>query len=142
LRAIAVVFVILFHLNLEYFKGGFVGVDIFFIISGFLITRWFAKRQSYKNFNLLKTFYENRIKRLIPLLFFIKMIVLISGFILMNSYQFKLLIDQNLYSLFFLSNIYLWQNSDYFSLNTFENPLVHTWSLSLEEQFYIFFSII
>jgi len=141
LRAIAVVFVILFHLNLEYFKGGFVGVDIFFVISGFLITRWFAKRQSYKNFNLLKTFYENRIKRLIPLLFFIKIIVLISGFILMNSYQFKLLINQNLYSLFFLSNIYLWQNSDYFSLNTFENPLVHTWSLSLEEQFYIFFSI-
>lgn len=107
LRAIAVFFVILFHLNLEYFKGGFVGVDIFFVISGFLITRWFAKRQSYKNFNLLKTFYENRIKRLIPLLFFIKIIVLISGFILMNSYQFKLLINQNLYSLFFyLISIY------------------------------------
>jgi peptidoglycan/LPS O-acetylase OafA/YrhL len=135
LRAVAIISVILFHLNLEYFKGGFIGVDIFFVISGFLITRWFIKRDSNKNFNLLKIFYENRIKRLIPLLFFVKIIILISGFVLMNTNQFKLLIDQNLYSLFFLSNIYLWKNSDYFSLNTFENPLVHTWSLSLEEQF-------
>ena len=141
LRAIAIISVILFHLNLDYFKGGFVGVDIFFVISGFLITQWFVKRSSIKNFFLLKIFFENRIKRLIPLLFFVKIIILIFGFILMNSYQYKLLIDQNLYSLFFSSNIYLWKNSDYFSLNTFENPLVHTWSLSLEEQFYIFFSI-
>jgi len=141
LRAVAIISVILFHLNLDYFKGGFVGVDIFFVISGFLITQWFVKRSSIKNFSLLKIFFENRIKRLIPLLFFVKIIILIFGFILMNSYQYKLLIDQNLYSLFFLSNIYLWKNSDYFSLNTFENPLVHTWSLSLEEQFYIFFSI-
>lgn len=141
LRAIAIISVILFHLNLDYFKGGFVGVDIFFVISGFLITQWFVKRSTIKNFSLLKIFFENRIKRLIPLLFFVKIIILIFGFILMNSYQHRLLVDQNLYSLFFLSNIYLWKNSDYFSLNTFENPLVHTWSLSLEEQFYIFFSI-
>jgi len=114
LRAVAIISVILFHLNLDYFKGGFVGVDIFFVISGFLITQWFVKRSSIKNFSLLKIFFENRIKRLIPLLFFVKIIILIFGFILMNSYQYKLLIDQNLYSLFFLFNIYLFKNSYYF----------------------------
>lgn len=107
LRAIAIISVILFHLNLDYFKGGFVGVDIFFVISGFLITQWFVKRSTIKNFSLLKIFFENRIKRLIPLLFFVKIIILIFGFILMNSYQHRLLVDQNLYSLFFyLISIY------------------------------------
>ena len=142
LRALAVISIILFHLDLKFFSGGFVGVDIFFVISGFLITGWLKKRIFKTPFHeLLKVFYENRIKRLIPALFFFKIVVLIAGIFLMNSFQFNKVLEQNLYSLFFLSNVYLSNNSDYFSLSTFLNPLVHTWSLSVEEQFYIFFPL-
>tara|TARA_B100000787_G_C16198423_1_gene302838 strand:+ start:1662 stop:3596 length:1935 start_codon:yes stop_codon:yes gene_type:complete len=136
IRAIAVLSIILFHSGLNTFKGGFIGVDVFFVISGFLITGWILKKIKQKKFSL-KEFFSRRIKRLMPVLFFIKVLILISAFFLMNPYQLFSLIKQLLYSNFFLSNIFLWKNSDYFSVSTFENPIIHTWSLSLEEQFYL-----
>ena len=138
IRAIAVFAIVFFHSGFYIFEGGFVGVDVFFVISGFLITRWIVVRTDKNNFSFFE-FFARRIKRLMPVLFFVKIFVVILGLLIMSPYQFFSLLDQLIYSTFFLSNIYLWKNSDYFSVNTFENPIVHTWSLSLEEQFYIFF---
>jgi len=109
IRAIAVLSIILFHSGLNTFKGGFIGVDVFFVISGFLITGWILKKIKQKKFSL-KEFFSRRIKRLMPVLFFIKVLILISAFFLMNPYQLFSLIKQLLYSNFFLSNIFLWKN--------------------------------
>ena len=141
LRAIAVIFVILFHSGIELFSGGFIGVDIFFVLSGYLITGIIFKKLESNSFSLYD-FYAKRIKRLIPPVIIIKFFSLVVGYYLMNPYQFLILIDQAFYSTILLSNFYLSNNSDYFSLSTFENPLMHTWSLSLEEQFYLIFPII
>ena len=141
LRAIAVIFVILFHSGIELFSGGFIGVDIFFVLSGYLITGIIFKKLESNSFSFYD-FYAKRIKRLIPPVIIIKIFSLVVGYYLMNPYQFLILIDQAFYSTILLSNFYLSNNSDYFSLSTFENPLMHTWSLSLEEQFYLIFPII
>ena len=141
LRAVSVISVIFFHLDQSFFPNGYLGVDIFFVISGFLITRWIVTKIERNNFSL-KEFFSRRIKRLMPVLFFVKFLILIFGYLIMSPYQFFSLVKQLIYSTFFLSNIYLWKNSDYFSVNTFENPIVHTWSLSLEEQFYLFFPLL
>ena len=138
LRGLAVIFVILFHSGIEIFSGGYIGVDIFFVLSGYLITGIIFQRLKSASFSLLE-FYSKRIKRLIPPLIIVKIFSLLFGFYLMNPYQFFTLIDQAFYSTILLSNFYLSENSDYFSLSTFENPLMHTWSLSLEEQFYLIF---
>ena len=141
LRAIAVIFVILFHSGIELFSGGFIGVDIFFVLSGYLITGIIFKKLEINSFSFYD-FYAKRIKRLIPPVIIIKFFSLVVGYYLMNPYQFFTLIDQAFYSTILLSNFYLSNNIDYFSLSTFENPLMHTWSLSLEEQFYLIFPII
>ena len=141
LRAIAIIFVILFHSGIEIFSGGYVGVDIFFVLSGYLITGIVYHKFETNSFSFYD-FYARRIRRLIPPLIVVKIITLIFGFYLMNPYQFFMLIDQAFYSTILLSNYYLSENSDYFSISTFENPLMHTWSLSLEEQFYLFFPIL
>ena len=141
LRAIAVIFVILFHSGIELFSGGFIGVDIFFVLSGYLITGIIFKKLESNSFSFYD-FYAKRIKRLIPPVIIIKIFSLVAGYYLMNPYQFFTLIDQAFYSTILLSNFYLSNNLDYFSLSTFENPLMHTWSLSLEEQFYLIFPII
>ena len=138
IRAIAVFSIVLFHADFKIFEGGYIGVDIFFVISGFLITRLILIKIKQNNFSL-KEFFSRRIKRLMPVLFFVKIFILIFGYFIMSPYEYFSLIDQLIYSTFFLSNIYLWTNSDYFSVDIFENPIVHTWSLSLEEQFYLFF---
>ena len=141
LRAIAVIFVILFHSGIKLFSGGYIGVDIFFVLSGYLITGIIFKKLQSNSFSFYD-FYARRIKRLIPPVIIIKFFSLVVGYYLMNPYQFFTLIDQAFYSTILLSNFYLSNSSDYFSLSTFENPLMHTWSLSLEEQFYLIFPII
>lgn len=141
LRALAVILVILFHSGIELFSGGYVGVDIFFVLSGYLITGIIYEKIKKNSFSF-KEFYAKRIKRLIPPVTIVKLFSLFVGYYLMNPYQFSILIDQSLYSIILLSNFYLAKNSDYFSLSTLENPLMHTWSLSLEEQFYLIFPIL
>lgn len=138
LRGLAVILVILFHSGKEIFSGGYIGVDIFFVISGFLITGVIYQKLKNNSFSFSE-FYSKRIKRLIPPLIIVKIFSLIVGFYLMSPYQFFTLIDQAFYSSILFSNFYLSENSDYFSLSTLENPLMHTWSLSLEEQFYLIF---
>ena len=141
LRAIAVVAVIINHFDKELIQSGFLGVDIFFVISGFVITSSLAVRKS-SNFNeFIISFYQRRLKRLIPALIFFVLItsILISFFI--SKPFFDLAVGFS--SLFGFSNVLLFiQSTDYFATSTLFNPFTHTWSLGVEEQFYLFFPLI
>jgi len=141
LRAIAVLSVIFFHYQIPFFNGGYVGVDIFFVISGFLITNIILKRMQNNKF-LLTDFYKKRAGRILPVLFFI---IIFSNFFFLNmnlsEQEVNNLKNSSLASLLFYSNIYFFFNSGYFALTSELQPLIHTWSLAVEEQFYIFFPI-
>jgi len=143
LRALAVLFVIFFHLDLQFknfiiFKNGFFGVDIFFVISGFLITTIILKElYETKNFSFL-FFYERRIRRIIPLFLVIGVSTSLLAWFFMIPSDFILLAKSFLSSAFFFSNVYFYDvTTDYFARNSELIPLLHTWSLSIEEQYYL-----
>ena len=141
LRALAVIVVIINHFNKNVLSGGFLGVDIFFVISGFVITSSLSNT-SEKNFlNFLVDFYSRRIKRLIPnLVFFILPTVLLISFF---NPEPIISLYTAMSSLFGLSNIFLFYTStDYFGQAAELNPFTHTWSLGVEEQFYLFYPLI
>ena len=141
LRAFAVVAVIINHFNKEILPNGYLGVDIFFVISGFVITSSLYLRPS-KNFkDFISGFYERRIKRLVPALsIFVLIMSILICFFNPNS---LLSLETGLFSLFGLSNIYLLKHStDYFAQSTQLNVFTHTWSLGVEEQFYILFPLL
>ena len=139
LRAIAVISVILFHYQIEYFDGGFLGVDIFFVISGYLMTLILDKKINYKT---ILEFYFKRIKTIPPALLFVVFISLILGFLLISENSFERIGKTTLSSIFFVSNFYFWREWGYFDLYSLNKPLLHTWSLSLEMQFYLIFPIL
>jgi peptidoglycan/LPS O-acetylase OafA/YrhL len=148
LRAIAVVAVILYHAQItifgyQPFKGGFIGVDIFFVISGYLITSIILKELVTTGTFLFKNFYERRIRRILPALL---LVILVSIFIAWKILLPSSFVDFSksiLYSLGFSSNFYFhYSNQQYGALSGLLKPLLHTWSLSVEEQFYILFPII
>ena len=138
LRALAVLPVIFFHADLFFFSGGFVGVDIFFVISGYLITSILIKDLRENKFSISK-FYERRARRILPALFFVIILSIPIAWItflpkdLLNFFQSVLAIT------FFSSNILFWRESGYFDSESSLKPLLHTWSLSVEEQFYVLF---
>ena len=138
LRAFAVITVIINHFNKDILPGGYLGVDIFFVISGFVITSSLYQRPS-KNFkDFLSGFYERRIKRLVPALLVFVLIMSIA--ICLFNPNPALSLITGLTSLFGLSNLYLLkQSTDYFAQSTELNVFTHTWSLGVEEQFYILF---
>lgn len=141
LRAIAVFSVILFHAGFELVSGGYVGVDVFFVISGYLITQILLKDLQEDRFSIWK-FYERRARRILPALVFV--IICMVPFAVRWMYPSQL-IDFSAAILavaLFCSNILFWRQSDYFAPEAEENPLLHTWSLAVEEQFYIFFPIL
>jgi peptidoglycan/LPS O-acetylase OafA/YrhL len=141
LRGIAIIFVFFFHLDVPFFKGGFIGVDLFFVISGFLITRIIVNELENTNKFNFKKFYIRRIKRLIPVLFLTFLIAFIFGFFLFSPSHFMKLVDSILMSSVSLSNIYFYKNISYFEDYSKLVPLLHTWSLSTEEQFYLFYPL-
>lgn len=141
LRAYAVILVVLFHFGIIGFAAGFIGVDIFFVISGFLMTSIVIKSLDKGNFSLLK-FYLARGIRIVPALFVVSTIVLILGWFLVLPTDYKALAKHTLSSINFFSNIVYWRESGYFDTDSHNKALLHTWSLSVEWQFYLVFPII
>ncbi len=136
LRGIAVLSVILFHLDVAFFSGGFVGVDIFFVISGYLITSQIQENLKEGVFSF-STFYIKRARRLMPALLFTLCMTLIAGYVFFPYANFERLSNTTLSSLFSISNFWFWREAGYFDTEVILKPLLHTWSLSVEEQFYL-----
>jgi peptidoglycan/LPS O-acetylase OafA/YrhL len=140
LRAVAVIPVILFHAGFTGFSGGFIGVDVFFVISGYLITTIILMEKERGVFSLVN-FYERRARRIIPALFLVMgLSVFASWFWLFPSHMVDF--SQSLIAVsFFSSNILFWQETGYWGVENELKPLLHTWSLAVEEQYYVFFPI-
>lgn len=142
LRAIAVFFVIFFHLNNNIFQGGYLGVDIFFVISGYVITQLFCKQIHFNNKIEIIGFYIRRFLRIYPLLICVLLVTLFFyiffGYLNQSERFFKSLIT----SLFAVSNLYYIKIGDDYFLQEILNPLLHTWSLGVEEQFYLIYPIL
>lgn len=140
LRALSVISVIIFHLDQRLFPNGYLGVDIFFVISGFVITKSIIRNIKKNNFSFLE-FYFRRIKRILPVFLVVLFTTIIfAGFIFLVA-DFKRFLESLISSLGFFSNFYFWITGGYFSTNDQLKPLLHIWSLSVEEQFYLFFPI-
>lgn len=141
LRTVAVVPVVLFHAGVAGFGGGFVGVDIFFVISGYLITSIIQSELAENRFSVAK-FYERRARRILPALFAVMISCLVTGWFTLTPTDYQHMGESVLAALLFVSNIWFWQNSGgYFQGATDYLPMLHTWSLAVEEQFYIFFPL-
>ena len=143
IRAIAILSVILFHINSHLIPGGFAGVDIFFVISGFLISQHILRDIEHDKFSLIE-FYRRRVKRLALPLLLVVFLTLLIAFVLMIPDDFKQAADSGLYSLLSLANVFFWlfQDTSYFATDSKALPLLHLWSLGVEEQFYIFWPLI
>lgn len=140
LRALAVIAVLLFHAEFEIFSGGFIGVDVFFVISGYLITSILLKSLQANNFSLL-TFYDRRIRRIFPALFAVLGVSTLVATLIMMPQEYARFGLSIASTASFSSNILFWREAGYFDLGLSMKPLLHTWSIAVEEQFYIFFPI-
>jgi peptidoglycan/LPS O-acetylase OafA/YrhL len=140
LRGLAVLAVVLFHADLDSFSGGFVGVDIFFVISGYLITALITEDIRQGRFSLL-AFYERRIRRILPALFAVLACSAVAAALLLMPEEFESFGRSLVAATLFASNILFWQESGYFDAPAETKPLLHTWSLAVEEQFYIVFPL-
>lgn len=136
LRAVAVLAVLLFHVDLETASGGFAGVDLFFVISGFLITRNIATDLRNGEWSFSR-FYIRRIARLFPALFVTIALTLIAGWWLLSPNELERLGQSAIAATISISNVFFWSEVGYFDAASTTKPLLHTWSLSVEEQFYL-----
>ncbi|MGR5093199.1 acyltransferase family protein [Vibrio maritimus] len=140
LRAIAVVAVVLFHFNPAWIPGGFSGVDVFFVISGFLMTGIIFRGLKNNDFRLLR-FLEARANRIIPALAVLCLVLLVFGWFYLIPSDYKTLGEHIASSMAFVSNVVYWKEAGYFDVASNEKWLLHTWSLSTEWQFYILYPI-
>jgi peptidoglycan/LPS O-acetylase OafA/YrhL len=140
LKAIAVLFVIIFNFFPGILEAGFMGIDIFFVISGFLITNSITYKLNKNEFSI-KKFYYKRIIRILPSLTIILSFVMLVGFLILFHYEYKSLAKHILGTITFVENFILYHEVRYFELGSKLKPLLHIWSLSIGEQFYIFYPL-
>lgn len=141
LRAIAILSVMFYHAGFNLFKGGYIGVDVFFVISGFLTTSIILKEVDNKSFSILN-FYERRARRILPALFFVLFISVPIAWLTLEATDLKSFF-QSLNSIpLFTANHFFWKDVDYFAVASELKPLIHTWSLAVEEQYYIILPIL
>lgn len=139
LRTVAVVPVVLFHAGIPFVTGGFVGVDVFFVISGFLITGIVAREMQEDRFSVLE-FYRRRARRILPALTLVVLTTLMIGYLVLTPKEFVALGKSAATNAVFSSNFYFWKSVSYFDPGI--QPLLHTWSLAVEEQYYLFFPLL
>jgi peptidoglycan/LPS O-acetylase OafA/YrhL len=136
LRAIAVLSVVIFHAFPALLQGGFVGVDLFFVISGYLISKHIWEELGTGTFSI-KTFYARRVRRIFPALSLVLLACLLMGWIILTPGEYEQLGRHVIAGALFVSNIIFWQEAGYFDNAADTKPLLHLWSLGIEEQFYI-----
>jgi peptidoglycan/LPS O-acetylase OafA/YrhL len=141
LRAIAVLAVVVFHINPWALGGGFIGVDMFFVISGYLITGIIWRDLSNGSFSLTD-FYVRRIRRLFPALFAMASVCILLAYLVFLPEEIIGFGKSLIASIFYVSNFFFYSQTDYFASDLELSPLLHTWSLSVEEQFYLFFPLL
>ena len=135
LRGYAILIVVLFHAGLSYFPGGYLGVDIFFVISGFLITNLITKQIKEKTFSF-REFYFRRAKRLLPAAYVTFVLSAVAALFLLTSQELIEFSQQLIGAVTFTANMVLWRQGTYFGVESSLKPLLHVWSLSIEEQYY------
>jgi peptidoglycan/LPS O-acetylase OafA/YrhL len=140
LRAIAVLTVMLYHAGFSFMSGGYLGVDIFFVISGFLITSIIRREVLNNNFSITR-FYERRIRRILPALYIVMAASLSASWFIQTPQQLIAQFESILSILLYVSNFYFLSQNDYFASDAALSPLIHTWSLAVEEQFYVIFPV-
>ena len=141
LRCIAVVAVVFGHFFPKIFPQGFLGVDVFFVISGYVISKLLLSLDNSKSINFLLNFYSRRIKRILPALYTVTAMTFLISFLVLSRVD-GYTSNTGKYSLLGLSNMYLWHiSNDYFGLAAAQNPFTQTWSLSVEAQFYAIYPI-
>ena len=141
LRALAVVPVVLFHAGFGWVSGGFVGVDVFFVISGFLITSILAREIAEKRYSIIE-FYRRRALRIFPALAAMTLTTIAAGYFILTPAEYVDLAKASATVAAFSSNIYFWKSISYFNNGNAFQPLLHTWSLAVEEQYYVFFPLV
>ncbi|WGF86652.1 acyltransferase family protein [Marinivivus vitaminiproducens] len=140
LRAIAVLSVVLFHVGFETLGGGFVGVDIFFVISGYLITKIITGELDKGEFSIVR-FYERRARRILPALFAMMAVITLLTTVMLIPSTYEAFGESVVAASLSLSNVLFWLRTGYFDPDTSRIPLLHTWSLGVEEQFYLAFPL-
>ena len=141
LRAVSILLVVGYHAQSWLLPGGFIGVDVFFVISGFLITRIILTEVEDGTFGLVK-FYARRIRRIFPALAVVLAASYLIGWVILLPDEFALLGESIAAGVAFVSNLFLLRQTSYFAPDAADNPLLHLWSLGIEEQFYIFWPLI
>jgi peptidoglycan/LPS O-acetylase OafA/YrhL len=141
LRALAVMPVIFFHAGIQAFSGGYIGVDVFFVISGYLITSIILSELSNHSFSFIG-FYERRARRILPALFFMMAVCLPFAWFWLLPHELKGFSQSLVAVTTYTSNIYFWITTGYFEIAAEFRPLLHTWSLAVEEQYYLLFPIL
>jgi len=142
LRSLAILPVLFYHAGFAWMPGGFFGVDVFFVISGFLITAILVNELNSTGRISISGFYERRARRILPALFLVILVSVVVGWFVMFTDQFKTFLQSVVSILYFGSNYFFLGETGYFDADIDLNPMVHTWSLAIEEQFYVFFPLL
>jgi peptidoglycan/LPS O-acetylase OafA/YrhL len=136
LRAISVLVIILFHLKVNFFQGGFIGVDVFFVVSGYLITQIISSNLNSGQFSFTD-FYIRRTTRILPALVLTVLITLLAAIYLQQPQALVHTARQSVWTLLSVSNFFFWSQTGYWNIAAEKYVLLHTWSLGVEEQFYL-----